>query len=97
MPIFIFNPETKIFSIMILSSLIYPIDDRTLIVRDNVCVEYKLVFDSHEHLQETMIKLYKQQITYVYCDWYIEQQSQNYNSSDREIDPYKELDIDLEL
>lgn len=97
MPIFVFNPETKLFSIMILSSSIYPIDDRTLLVRDNLCIEYKLIFDSHEHLQETMIRLYKQKISYVYCNYYIEQQYPQYTDTSREIDPYKEMELDLEL
>ena len=98
MPIFVFSPETRLFSIMILSSSIYPIDDRTLIVRDNLCYEYRLVFDSHEQLQETMMRLYKQRVSYVYCNYYIEQQSRDYSDSQgREIDPYKEMELDLEL
>lgn len=82
---------------MILSSVIYPIDNRTLVVRDNLCMEYKLVFDDHKHLHETMMMLYKQRVSYVYCDYYIIDQTQNYtDSQEREISQDID-DIELEL
>lgn len=95
MPLFIFHPKTRLFSIMLMSSLIYPVDDRTLIVRDNFCIEYKLVFDNHQHLHDTMIMLYKEKVSYVYCDYYLVEQSQNYtDTQERDID--RDLD-DLEI
>ena len=93
MPIFVFNKLTKLFSIMILS----PIDERTLIVKDTLCMEYKLVFDNHEHLHDTMMKLYKQRVSYVYCDCYLLEQTQNYTDTrEREMDIQLD-DLELEL
>ena len=97
MPIFIFNPKSKLFSIMLMSSLIYPVDSRTLIVRDIFCIEYKLVFDDHQQLHDMMVMLCKEKVSYVYCDYYLVDQSQNYTDTqerdiDRDID-----DLEIEL
>ena len=95
MPLFIFNKDTRLFAIMILASSIYPIDDRTLIVRDDLCMEYQLVFDNHQQLHDTMIMLYKQRVSYVYCDYCVIDRNRKQNEM-RELEYDNTID-DLEI
>ena len=96
MPVFISDPRTRSFTVMLMSYVLYPVGDNIVIIQDIFGIYYELLFDNVKERNSFISILYRGHSAYAYCDYrmILQEDVSYWDEQTREIEFYEEFERD---
>lgn len=96
MPVWISDPKTRTFTIMLMSYKLYTVDDKIVIIQDILGQYYELTFDCEKERNSFISILYRGHSAYAYCNYrmILQEDISYWDEQTREIEFYEEFERD---